>query len=52
MDTEIEIGRLWDAVRELEDRVRDLENAAESLPSAIGFEFDIEDEFDEDDSEY
>jgi len=45
--------RFTERVRELEDELSALSNrASTSLHSAVGFEFDIEDDFDEDGSEY
>jgi hypothetical protein len=54
MDVEQEVERLVGRVRELEDRLRDLEGdrGSDQLDSAIGFEVSPSDDFDEDESEY
>ena len=54
MDIVAEVERLIRVVRELEDRVRELEGegGGESVVSCIGFEASGGDEFDEDESEY
>ena len=49
----IEIDRLTDAIRALEDRVRELElREPRQHDGAIGFEVDASDDFDEDAPEY
>ena len=48
----VEIDRLIDALRALEDRVSELERALGSSVSVVGFEVDYDDDFDEEDSEY
>ncbi len=53
MDKEPEISRLIDRLRELEDRVTELEQSSPDVKDdAIGFDVDVQDDFDEDDSEY
>jgi len=56
MDVSAEILRLVEQVRALEDRVRELEETGvdNQLDDAIGFEVadDLDEDFDEDDSEY
>lgn len=54
MNVRSEVERLIDAVRSLEDRVRELEQAEEPCENeaAIGFDVDFRDDFDEDDTEY
>ena len=53
MEISEEIGRLTDRLRELEDRVSELEGPRDAcLPSAIGYEIGEGEEFDEDGSEY
>ena len=53
LDISEEIGRLTDRLRELEDRVSELEGPRDAcLPSAIGYEIGEGEEFDEDGSEY
>ena len=54
LDIVAEVERLIRCVRELEDRVRELEgeDSGESVVSCIGFEASGGDEFDEDESEY
>ncbi len=57
MSLETEVTRLTERLRELEDRILELEQSIAEmadcqLSSAIGFETDVPDEFDEDGSEY
>ena len=52
MDMAQEVLRLIDAVRALEDRVRELESSDGDSSPRVGFEIDVDDDFDEDDSEY
>ena len=54
MKVEQEIKRLWKALNNLAERLMELESDDDDSgeTSAIGFEVDASDDFDEDESEY